>query len=94
MGTRKDTNIALCSAVFAQMLPLPPAHSVTMARTAGPRLEVDALERGPDVVVLVLVVGVHVAADGPAEQDGLLRDGCDAPAHILRTGFLAPLSTT
>lgn len=54
----------------------------------GSRLEVDALERGPYLMVLVLVVGVHIAADGPAEQDGLLRDGRDAAAHILRRSAL------
>ena len=40
-------------------------------------------------MVLVLVVGVHVAADGPAEQDGLLRDGRDAAAHVLRRRALS-----
>jgi hypothetical protein len=31
----------------------------------------------------MLVVGVHVAANAAAEQDGLLRDGRNAPTHIL-----------
>lgn len=47
-------------------------------------LEIDALKGKPDVSILMLVVRVHIAADAAAEQDGLLRDRCDAAAHILR----------
>ena len=48
------------------------------------RLEVDALQREPDLGVAVCAVGVHVAADAAGKQDGLLGNGCDAAAHILR----------
>ena len=48
------------------------------------RLEVDAFQREPDLGIAVRAVGVHIAADAPREQDGLLGDGCDPATHILR----------
>lgn len=59
------------------------AGSGQLSASSG-HLEVDALQRQPDLGVAVRIVRIDIAADASREQDGLLWDGSDAPTHILR----------